>query len=275
MSLSFVHQSLVYCSGVFKVERHLRVALHLMTCVERGFFFIFLCHLNLMISFVWIEEEFEGVREIYAQSPAALMFFHHDWIGEPTVVPGLIFLPYEGTTVANVQTVSQSFILLFSNKLPPIVTICLGYSGWMAIFIHSYEVSGEDPVRAPATILHSVGIIVLLCSITTPSGTGNLSIQCAVDGTACIFLRPGRLMIPLYREGDRTTMKFIMALVECSSSLSDTISEIFPSGQDISPLNPKSGVVVGIICLLISGWSLLKQCFYRTSKVKPLTTYIR
>ncbi|GJZ18930.1 hypothetical protein Tco_0555520 [Tanacetum coccineum] len=148
----------------------------------------------------------------------------------------------------------------FSDKLPPILTICSGYSGWMAIFILAFGVSGEDLVGAPATILHSTGITVLLCSVTTPSGTGNLSIPCTVDGTAYIFLRPRRPMIPLYGEGDWKTMKFIMALVECSSSPSDTISEICLSGQDISQLNPKSGVVAGIIYLLISGWSFLKQC---------------
>ncbi|GJR51001.1 hypothetical protein Tco_1401522 [Tanacetum coccineum] len=63
------------------------------------------------------------------------------------------------------------------------------------------------------------------------------------------FLRPVRPMIPLYGEWDRTIMKFIMALVECSSSPSDTISDIFPNGQDISPLNPRGGVVAGVICL--------------------------
>ncbi|GJU72934.1 hypothetical protein Tco_1264339 [Tanacetum coccineum] len=210
------------------------------------------------------------------------------------------FLPYGETTIADIQTVFRNrswnarhvcwflgeylhvvleqvaeFYSPFSDKLPPILTVCLGYSGWMAIFILAFEVFGEDLVGAPTTILHSAGITVLLCSVTTPSGTGNLSIPCAVDGIACIFLRPRRLMIPLYGEGDWTTMKFIMALVECSSSPSDTISEICLSGQDISQLNPKSDVVAGIIYLLISGWSFLKQCSYRTSDAEPPSTYIR
>ncbi|GKC22963.1 hypothetical protein Tco_1025113 [Tanacetum coccineum] len=89
-------------------------------------------------------------------------------------------------------------------------------------------VLGGSPVGAFVATLHSAGITVLLCSITTLFCTGNLSIPCVVDGTTWIFLRPGRPMISLYGEGDRTTMKFIMRLVECSSS--DTISEICPSG---------------------------------------------
>ncbi|GJU34992.1 hypothetical protein Tco_1183346 [Tanacetum coccineum] len=39
-------------------------------------------------------------------------------------------------------------------------------------------------------------------------------------------------MIPLYGNGDWTTMKFIRAFVECSPSLSDTINDICPNGQD-------------------------------------------
>ncbi|GKE69105.1 hypothetical protein Tco_1527177 [Tanacetum coccineum] len=42
----------------------------------------------------------------------------------------------------------------------------------------------------------------------------------------------------------------------------------------VSPLNPMSDVVAGIIWLLISGRSLTKQCSYRTSEDAPPSTYI-
>nr|GEW35193.1 putative reverse transcriptase, RNA-dependent DNA polymerase [Tanacetum cinerariifolium] len=54
-------------------------------------------------------------------------------------------------------------------------------------------------------------------------------------------------MMLLYGDGDLTFMKFIRALSECSSSPKVTISDICPNGQDISPLNPRRGVVAGII----------------------------
>ncbi|GKC46616.1 hypothetical protein Tco_1064338 [Tanacetum coccineum] len=77
----------------------------------------------------------------------------------------------------------QSFILPFSDRLPPTVTVCSGYSGWI---LHSAAVSslGEGPDRALTTILHSAGLTVLLRSVTIPPSTGNLSIPWAVDGTA-------------------------------------------------------------------------------------------
>ncbi|GKA62567.1 hypothetical protein Tco_0762086 [Tanacetum coccineum] len=82
-------------------------------------------------------------------------------------------------------------------------------------------------------------------------------------------------MIPLYGERDCTIMKFIVVLVECSPSPNDTISDICPNGHDISPLKPRSGVVAGVICLLTTGQSLLKQCSYKTSEADPPSTYIR
>ncbi|GKB23795.1 hypothetical protein Tco_0863196 [Tanacetum coccineum] len=88
--------------------------------------------------------------------------------------------------------------------------------------------------------------MVLPWSVTIPPSTGNLSILWAVDRTAWIFLRSGLPMMPLYGDGDLTIMKFIKALVECSSSPRDTINEICPNGQDISPLNPKSRAVARI-----------------------------
>ncbi|GJX98941.1 hypothetical protein Tco_0355960 [Tanacetum coccineum] len=140
---------------------------------------------------------------------------------------------------------SQSSIFPFSDRLSPIVTV---YS---------------------ATIPHSADIMVLMRSVTIPPSTGSLSILWAVDGTAWIFLRPGRPIIPLYGDGDLITIKFIKVFVECSPSPKDTISDIYPNGQDISPLNPKSRVVVGIIWFLTSRLSLLKQCSYNTSKAEP------
>ncbi|GJU23603.1 hypothetical protein Tco_1156945 [Tanacetum coccineum] len=60
---------------------------------------------------------------------------------------------------------------------------------------------------------------------------------------------------PAAMQGDRDlpTMKFIQALAECSLSPTNTNSDISPSGQEISPLNPISVVVGGIILFLTSG----------------------
>ncbi|GJV01541.1 hypothetical protein Tco_1335110 [Tanacetum coccineum] len=77
------------------------------------------------------------------------------------------------------------------------------------------------------------------------------------------------------QDGDRTTMKVIRALVECSASPSDNINDIFPNGHAISPLNPKSRVVAGVLWFLISGRSRLKQYSYKTSEAKPPSTYMR
>ncbi|GJS51761.1 hypothetical protein Tco_0625123 [Tanacetum coccineum] len=43
----------------------------------------------------------------------------------------------------------------------------------------------------------------------------------------------------------------------------------------VSPLNPMSGVVAGTIWFFIYGWSLMKQCSYKTSEDAPPSIYIR
>ncbi|GKB00099.1 hypothetical protein Tco_0828092 [Tanacetum coccineum] len=96
-----------------------------------------------------------------------------------------------------------------------------------------------------------------------------------MDGTARIFLIPVLPIIPLCWDGDLVTMNFIYAEVECSSSPIFTSRDIWPIGQMVSLQNPMSDVVAGIIWLLISGWSLTKQCSYRTSEDAPPSTYIR
>ncbi|GKE92534.1 hypothetical protein Tco_1573629 [Tanacetum coccineum] len=116
---------------------------------------------------------------------------------------------------------------------------------------------------------------LLLCNVTVPPSIGNFNISCAVDGTARIFLIPVLPIIPLCWDGDLITLKFIYAEVECSSSPIFTSRDIWPSDQMVSPLNLMSGVVAGIIWLLISGRSLMKQCSYRTSEDAPPSTYIR
>ncbi|GJZ24433.1 hypothetical protein Tco_0561892 [Tanacetum coccineum] len=105
--------------------------------------------------------------------------------------------------------------------------------------------------------------------------SGNFNISCVVDGTAWIFLIPVLPIIPLCWDGDLITMKFIHMEVECSSSPIFTSRDTWPSGQIVSPLNPMSGVVAGIIWFLISGRSLTKQCSYRTSEDAHPSTYIR
>ncbi|GKE88672.1 hypothetical protein Tco_1566147 [Tanacetum coccineum] len=116
---------------------------------------------------------------------------------------------------------------------------------------------------------------LLLRNVTVPPLTGNFNIPRAVDGTARIFLIPVLPIISFCCDGDLITIKFIHVEVECSSSPIFTSSDICPDGQMVSPLNPMSDVVAGIIWLLISGRSLMKQCLYRTSEDAPPSTYIR
>ncbi|GJT30725.1 hypothetical protein Tco_0911000, partial [Tanacetum coccineum] len=102
----------------------------------------------------------------------------------------------------------------------------------------------------PEIIAHSIRMTLLLRIVTVPPFTGNFNIPCDVDGT------------------------FINAEVECSSSPIFTSRDIWPIGQMVSPLNPMSDVVAGIIWLLIFGSSLTNQCLYRTSEDAPPSTYI-
>ncbi|GJZ45261.1 hypothetical protein Tco_0592857 [Tanacetum coccineum] len=111
--------------------------------------------------------------------------------------------------------------------------------------------------------------------VIVPPLIGNFNILCAVDGTARFFLIPVMPIIPLCWDDDLITMKFIHAEVECSSSPIFNSKDIWPIGQMVSPLNPMSDVVAGIIWLLIFGRSLTKQCSYRTSEDAPPSTYIR
>ncbi|GJY10713.1 hypothetical protein Tco_0378898 [Tanacetum coccineum] len=102
-------------------------------------------------------------------------------------------------------------------------------------------------VLGPEIIAYSIGMTLLLRIVTVPPLTGNFNIPCAVDGTARIFLIPVLPIIPLCWDGDLITMKFIHAEVECSSSPIFTSRDIWPIGQMVSPLNPMSDVIDGII----------------------------
>ncbi|GJU13546.1 hypothetical protein Tco_1135942 [Tanacetum coccineum] len=87
---------------------------------------------------------------------------------------------------ANISKLSlrrlQSSILPFSDRLPPIMTVCSGYSGWIATLIPSVTVgSWVGEFGASVTILHSAGITVLLRIVTIPPSTGNLSIPALVE----------------------------------------------------------------------------------------------
>ncbi|GKA05428.1 hypothetical protein Tco_0684548 [Tanacetum coccineum] len=176
-----------------------------------------------------------------------VMYFSHD-LGHPSwtfrrcssMDLGTLFMSanFQANMSRLFLSTSKSSIIPFSDRLPPIVIVCSGYSGvclgysrCIATFIPSTAIGslGGSSLGASAIILHSAGIMVLLCSVTIPSFIGNLSIP------------------------DRTTTKFIRAFVECSSSPRDTISDI------CLPLNPNSEVVVGVIRLLTSGRSLLKK----------------
>ncbi|GJQ91570.1 hypothetical protein Tco_0002709 [Tanacetum coccineum] len=130
-------------------------------------------------------------------------------------------------------------------------------------------------VLGPKIIAHSIRMTMLLRIVIVPPLTMNFNIPCAVDGTAQIFLIPVLPIIPLCWDGDLITMKFIHTEVECSSSPIFTSRDIWHIGQMVSPLNPMSDVVAGIIWLLISGWTLTKQCSYRTFEDAPPSTYIQ
>ncbi|GJR45817.1 hypothetical protein Tco_1313920 [Tanacetum coccineum] len=118
--------------------------------------------------------------------------------------------------------------------------------------------------------------MLLLFKVITPPSTGIFSIPWAVNGIACSFLTHGLPIIPLYRDGDLTTTKFIKAEVESSSSPILTNSCICPIGHIISPLNPiKQGWASYAKIVLISGRSRMKQCSYNISEAEPPSTYMR
>nr|GEW85279.1 hypothetical protein [Tanacetum cinerariifolium] len=73
----------------------------------------------------------------------------------------------------------------------------------------------------PETIVHSSGIILLLCRVSTPLGTRNVSIPWAVNGIAWIFLILGMPMIPS-----------AFCSVPCSSSKDE--NEISGSGENFA-----------------------------------------
>nr|GFC58347.1 hypothetical protein [Tanacetum cinerariifolium] len=82
-------------------------------------------------------------------------------------------------------------------------------------------------------------------------------------------------MIPLYGDGDLTTMKFIHVEVKFSSSPIFTGNDICPIFHMISPLKPTRGTMAETIWLFTSERSLLKQCSYNISEADPASTYIR
>ncbi|GJR78641.1 hypothetical protein Tco_0149426 [Tanacetum coccineum] len=144
---------------------------------------------------------------------------------------------------------SHSLAQALSVRLEPIITVYSACSGLMATLILSSFtlVTGGGWYSGSETIAHSMGMILLLLSVSVPPITGNFIIPCVVDGTAFIFRNPGLPMIPLYGEVDLTTMKSIHVDVECSSSPTFTKSVICPNGHFILPLNPISKVVAGTI----------------------------
>ncbi|GJY37388.1 hypothetical protein Tco_0422766 [Tanacetum coccineum] len=139
---------------------------------------------------------------------------------------------------------SQNTIFPFSVRLSPIAIVWYGYSRCIATLIPFFS----------SVVIFEIG---------------------SDEDVVIIRHSNSATLLPCKGDGDLTTMNFIQALVDCSLSLSDTRREIFPNGQDISPLNPRSRDVAGIILLLTPGQRRLKQCLYRTSKALPPSTYIR
>ncbi|GKC13702.1 hypothetical protein Tco_1010484 [Tanacetum coccineum] len=139
-----------------------------------------------------------------------------------------------------------------SVRAEPIIIVCSGYSRFIDTLILS----------------SIIGLVV----VGVPSGLETITIS---SGTTCNFLTPGLLIIPLYGDHDLTTMKFIQAEAECSSSPIVTNNCICPIGHIISPLNPINRVLAGINWLLISGRIRLKQCSYKIFEADPPSTYMR
>ncbi|GJU16402.1 hypothetical protein Tco_1144368 [Tanacetum coccineum] len=139
----------------------------------------------------------------------------------------------------------------------------------------SYLLASRQKHPGPEIIAHSIGMTLLLRIVTVPPFTGNFNISLCVMayGTDLSYTHSSYYSIVL--DGDLIYMKFIHAEMECSSSHIFTSRDIWPIGQIVSPLNPMSDVVTGIIWLLISGWSLAKQCSYRTFEDAPPSMYIR
>ncbi|GJT74213.1 hypothetical protein Tco_1040938 [Tanacetum coccineum] len=102
----------------------------------------------------------------------------------------------------------HSFLRPFSVNVDPMTTVCSGYSGWIAIFIFSSGIwlATGDWMLGPEIITHSIGMTLLLCSVTVPPSTRNFNIPCAVDGTARIFLMPDLPIIALCWDGDLISM---------------------------------------------------------------------
>nr|GEY67811.1 hypothetical protein [Tanacetum cinerariifolium] len=104
-------------------------------------------------------------------------------------------------------------------------------------------------------------------------GTPVISAGRGTPGSETIEHSSGMILLLRNGEGDLTTMKFIQADVECSSSSIFTSNDICLRGHIISPLNP--GVFAGINWFLIFRRNLLKQCSYKISEEEPPSTYMR
>ncbi|GKF99763.1 hypothetical protein Tco_0301454 [Tanacetum coccineum] len=106
---------------------------------------------------------------------------------------------------------SHSLARALSMRLEPILTVCSVCFRLIAALILSYSTlfTGGGWSSGPETIAHSMGMILLLLSVSVPPITGNFIILCVVDGTAFIFRNPGLPMIPLYGDVDLTTMNSI------------------------------------------------------------------
>nr|GEU81173.1 hypothetical protein [Tanacetum cinerariifolium] len=178
-----------------------------------------------------------------APSSASNVIYIHLQVLADLFFKCIVYEPLENMSKLSLSKL-QSSILPFSDRLTPIVTVCSGYSGWIATLIPS-----------------------------TAVGSWGRSAWCSCHHYA---LRcPGWPIIPLNGDGDLTTMKFIRVLVERFPSPKDIISDICPNDQDILPLNPRREVLAGTILFLTFGCNLLKQCSYSTSKADPPSTYMR
>ncbi|GJS92285.1 hypothetical protein Tco_0774921 [Tanacetum coccineum] len=137
------------------------------------------------------------------------------------------------------------------------------------------SVGGGGGIAACQTIWISNDLALSVLIVATLSLVGNFIMPWAVDGTAPRARIPDLPRIPLYCECDLTTKNFIHTVAWYGCFPQDTLRNICPKGQVISPENPTNGMTTGIKLRLIYGLIRKKQCSYKISKAFPPSTYIR
>ncbi|GKC07340.1 hypothetical protein Tco_0998950 [Tanacetum coccineum] len=126
--------------------------------------------------------------------------------------------------------------------------------------------SGDD--SGPEIIAHSIGMTLLLCSVTVPPSTGNFNIPCAVDGTARIFLMPGLPIIALCWgtvDLDKPLKFHPCEGFECTSCLF-FCKAIWPSGNCLSTVSISC---MHSVCAVSRAQKILLESFGEKVRIYP------